>query len=137
MEFGKADTERIAVHEVEREMELPVERDEAWQAVADPERLGEWLAGGGDAEIDLTPGGDLTIGDRIGFVEEVDPGERLVFWWRLPEDQVSTRVAIELDDAEDGTVVRVIETSPLATLDLVGIPLPSRGTRGPTALALA
>jgi uncharacterized protein YndB with AHSA1/START domain len=135
MELGKARKENITVHEVRRELELPVDRDEAWDAVADPERLGEWL--GGDAEIDLTPGGDLQIGDRIGFVEEVEPGERLSFWWRLPDDNFSTRVAIELDDAEDGTVVRVIETSPLATLDLVGIPLPSRGTPGPTALALA
>jgi uncharacterized protein YndB with AHSA1/START domain len=135
MELGKARNENITVHEVRRELELPADRHEAWEAVADPERLGEWL--GGDAEIDLTPGGDLTIGDRIGFVEEVEPGERLAFWWRLPDDNISTRVEIELDDGEDGTVVRVIETSPLATLDLVGIPLPSRGTPGPTALALA
>jgi uncharacterized protein YndB with AHSA1/START domain len=135
MELGKAHRENIVVHEVEREIELPVDRDEAWQAVADPERLGEWL--GGEADIDLTPGGELEIGDHVGFVEEVEPGERLVFWWRLPEEHVSTRVAIELGDAEDGTLVRVVETSPLATLDVVGIPLPSRRTPGPTALALA
>jgi uncharacterized protein YndB with AHSA1/START domain len=135
MELGKAGNENIAIHHVERELELPVERNEAWEAVADPERLGEWL--GGDVEIDLKPGGELQIGDRIGFVEEVETDERLTFWWRRPEDQISTRVQIELADTEEGTLVRVVEASPLATLDLVGIPLPSSGAHGPTALALA
>ena len=37
MELGKARNENITVHEVTRELELPVDRDEAWEAVADPE----------------------------------------------------------------------------------------------------
>ena len=141
MELGKAQRESIVVHEVERELELPVEREEAWEAVADPNRLGEWLGGG--VEMDLTPGGELRValddGERSGFVEDIEPGRRLSFWWRRPDDPVSTRVEIELFDSEEneGTVVRVLETSPLATLDLVGIPLPSRRTHGPMALALA
>jgi uncharacterized protein YndB with AHSA1/START domain len=138
MELGKAGKETYVVQEVEREVELPVGPEEAWESVVDA----EWL--GGDAEIDLVPGGDLRIGEREGWVEEVEPGERLSFWWRLPEEQVATRVEISLTETEDGgTLIRVVETSPLAMLDVVGIPLPGRrfggGTsaRGPLALAYA
>jgi uncharacterized protein YndB with AHSA1/START domain len=146
MELGKAHRETLVVHEVERELDLPVEPDEAWEALADPERLGEWL--GGELDVDLEPGGDLRIeledGERVGWVEEVEPGERLSFWWRKPDDELATRVQISLEETDDGTHVRVIETSPLATLDLIGIPLPTRsapagglGSHGPLALALA
>jgi uncharacterized protein YndB with AHSA1/START domain len=146
MELGKARKETFVVHEVERELLVPAEPDEAWHAVADPERLGEWL--GGAVEVDPTPGGDLRVeledgGERVGWVEEIEPGERLSFWWRRPDEQVATRVEISLSEAEGGTLVRVVETSPLATLDLIGIPLPGPGlgggtaARGPLALALA
>jgi hypothetical protein len=74
MELGKAGIEKFLVQEVEREVELPVGPEEAWESVADA----EWL--GGEAEIDLVPGGDLRIGEREGWVEEVVPGERLSFW---------------------------------------------------------
>ena len=138
MELGKAGKETIVVHEVEREIELPVAPDEAWESVADA----EWL--GGEAEIDLVPGGDLRIGEREGWVEEVEPGERLSFWWRPPEEQVATRVEITLTETEEGgTLIRVVETNPLAMLDVVGIPLPRHGfgggtsARGPLALAYA
>jgi uncharacterized protein YndB with AHSA1/START domain len=141
MELGKANIEKLVIHEVQRELLLPAEREEAWEAIADPERLGEWL--GGEAEIDLVPGGELRIGERTGWVEEIVPGERLSFWWRRPDDDVATRVEISLEDAEDGTLVRVVESSPLATLDLIGIPLPSAQVRStgayrpPLALAFA
>ena len=75
-------------------------------------------------------------GERTGFVEELDPeSRRFSFWWRRPEDELSTRVEISLEEADDGTLVRVVETSPMATLDLIGIPLPGRGTPGPRMLA--
>ncbi len=141
MELGKANIEKLVIHEVQRELLLPAEREEAWEAIADPERLGEWL--GGEVEIDLVPGGELRIGERTGWVEEVVPGERLSFWWRRPDEDVATRVEISLEDAEDGTLVRVVESSPLATLDLIGIPLPSAQVRStgayrpPLALAFA
>ena len=145
MELGKAHTETVVIHQVERELLLPAEPDEAWEAIADPERLGEWL--GGEVEMDPTPGGDFRIafddgGERVGWVEEVEPGERLSFWWRRPdEEDVATRVEISLTETEEGTLVRVVETSPLATLDLIGIPLPGRGLEGGTSafgpLALA
>ena len=143
MELGKAGRETVVIHSVERELLLPdAELDEAWEWLIEPEHLGEWL--GGDVELDPVPGGEFRIqfgdggGERTGFVEELDEDERrFAFWWRRPEDELSTRVEISLEETDEGTVVRVIETSPMATLDLIGIPLPSRGTGGPTALALA
>lgn len=144
MELGKAQTETAVIHQVERELLLPAELEEAWDALADPQRLGDWL--GGEVEMDPTPGGDFRIvlddgEERLGWVEEIEPSERLSFWWRRPEEQLATRVEISLTEAEGGTLVRVVETSPLATLDLIGIPLLSRGFEGGTSaygpLALA
>jgi uncharacterized protein YndB with AHSA1/START domain len=104
--------------EAESEVVVPASPEETWEAITDPERLGDWLAE--DAEVELRPGGDLTIrfddGERSGFVEEVDEPRRLVFWWSADEAE-SSRVEIELEPAPDGTRVRVIETRPLRELD--------------------
>lgn len=142
MELGKAGIETVVIHSVERELLLPdAEPDEAWDWLIDPERLGDWL--GGEVEVDPVPGGEFRIafdgeGERTGFVEEVDSdARRFAFWWRRSEDDVSTRVEIALGETDEGVLVRVMETSPMSTLDLLGIPLPSRRTQGPTALALA
>jgi uncharacterized protein YndB with AHSA1/START domain len=143
MELGKAARETVVIHSVERELLLPdAEPDEAWEWLIEPEHLGEWL--GGDVDVDPVPGGEFHIrfddggGERTGFVEELDQDERrFAFWWRRPEDELSTRVEISLEETDEGTMVRVVETSPMATLDLIGIPLPSRRMNGPTALALA
>jgi uncharacterized protein YndB with AHSA1/START domain len=143
MELGKAGRETVVIHSVERELLLPgAEPNEAWESVTDTERLGDWL--GGDVDLDPAPGGEFQIvfdgteEERTGFVEEIDPDEhRFAFWWRRPEDELSTRVEISLEETDEGTLVRVVETSPMATLDLIGIPLPGRGAQGPTALALA
>ena len=67
----------------ESEVLVPASPEETWEAITDPDQLGEWLAE--DAEVELRPGGDLRIGlddgERSGFVEEVDEPRRLVFWW--------------------------------------------------------
>ena len=102
----------------ERDVVVPASPEETWEAITDPDQLGEWL--GDDAEIDLRPGGDLTIrveeGERSGFVEEVDEPRRLVFWWTAGEEE-SSRVEIDLEPAVDGTRVRVVESRPLRELE--------------------
>ena len=97
----------------ESETVVPASPEETWEAITDPERMGEWFAD--DAEVDLRPGGDLTIGERSGFVEEVAEPSRFVFWWAA-EGEESSRVEIELEPAVAGTRVRVIETRPLQAL---------------------
>ena len=99
--------------EVERETMVPGTPEEAWQAVIESGWLGE------AAQLDPTPGGDVTAGGRTGFVEEVDAPRRLSFWWAA-DGQDATRVEVELEETERGTRVRVVETRPLAVLDAYG-----------------
>jgi hypothetical protein len=42
-----------------------------------------------------------------------------VFWWSEPGDEAS-RVELELHDVEEGTLIRVTESRPLALLDGYG-----------------
>ena len=98
---------------VERELLVPESPEEVWRSLAEPAWLGE------DASIELQPDGDVRAGDRTGFVEEVEEERRLVFWWAAP-DEDSTRVELSLDEDGDVTHVRVVESRPLALLDLYG-----------------
>lgn len=105
---------------IERTLRVDAPAEEVWESLTDPERLGEWL---GEVEIDLRPGGELAArtgeGDeRHGFVEDVEEGRRLSFWWTSDDDEPSTRVEIEIDEGEGRTVVTVAESRPLVALDL-------------------
>lgn len=96
--------------EVEREVTFPAEPDEVWQALTDPARLEEWFAN--DVELDPRPGGEGIFrwddGDeRRAVVREADEPHRLVLDW---DDDGC--VAIELEPAEGGTRIRVVETAP-------------------------
>jgi uncharacterized protein YndB with AHSA1/START domain len=100
--------------ELIKEITLPASPEEVWESLAEPAWLGE------DASIDLRPDGDVAAGDRTGFVEEVEESRRLVFWWSAP-DEDATRVELELEEDGDETIVRVVESRPLAMLDLYGV----------------
>jgi uncharacterized protein YndB with AHSA1/START domain len=100
--------------ELNREITLSAPPEDVWESFAEPAWLGE------DASIDLTPGGEVRAGERTGFVEEVVEPSRLVFWWSREEED-ATRVEIELEDAGGETVLRVLESRPLAMLDLRGV----------------
>jgi uncharacterized protein YndB with AHSA1/START domain len=96
--------------EVEREIVVPEAPDEVWEALTQPERLEEWFAT--EAELESRPGGEGVFrwgdGDaRRAVVRELREAELLVLDW---DD--GGRVAIELETVEDGTRVRVVETSP-------------------------
>ena len=99
--------------ELTREITLPATAEEVWQSLEEPAWLGE------DASIELQPDGEVRAGDRTGFVEEVEEERRLVFWWASP-DEDSTRVELSLEEDGDVTHVRVLESRPLAMLDLYG-----------------
>jgi len=100
--------------ELTREITLPAPPAEVWESLAEPSWLGE------DAHIDLRPDGDVRVGDRSGFVEEAEEPCRLVFWWSAPGED-ATRVELELEPDGDETIVRVVESRPLAMLDLYGV----------------
>jgi uncharacterized protein YndB with AHSA1/START domain len=112
------------VDRVERQAMLAAPRREVWSALTEPERLAARLAD--RAEVDLRPGGELSLrlldGTwRRGFVEAADPPGRLVLWWRQDgdgdEEGDLTRVEIVLVEAAGGTLLRVIESRPLAALE--------------------
>jgi uncharacterized protein YndB with AHSA1/START domain len=100
--------------DVTRDITLPVEPEEAWDALLEP----GWLAE--EAEVELREGGSARFvidgTERRAVVEEAVPGERLVFWWwtadeRGVPDAPGTRVAFELDPVPGGTRVTVRETA--------------------------
>jgi uncharacterized protein YndB with AHSA1/START domain len=96
--------------EVEREVTFPAEPDEVWEALTDPARLEEWFAN--EVELDPRPGGEGIFrwddGDvRRAVVREVEEPRRLVLDW--DDDGY---VEIDLEPAEGGTRVRIVETAP-------------------------
>ena len=95
--------------QIEREIVLPVPREEAWEALTEPERLEEWFAN--DVELDATEGGEGVFRwddgeERHAVVEEVVPERRFTFTW---DDE--GRVEIELEEVDGGTRVLVTETA--------------------------
>src|SRR5215208_1589578 len=95
---------------VRREVTLPLDASAARETVTE---LEEWLVD--DADLDLEPGvgGTLQLHDgeqRRAIVEEVEPGERLAFWW-WAGDAPATRVELTLAPAATGgTRVVVVES---------------------------
>ena len=119
------------MHAVERETVVAGTAEQAWQAVLNADWLGE------GATIDPRPDGEVSADGRKGFVEEVEPPRRLCFWWRAGEEE-ATRVEVELEEIEESTRIRVVESRPLAVLDAYGSDLGGAiGARGPQAMALA
>jgi len=86
---------------VTREIVLPVPRERAWELVTEEDELREWLAD--EVEFEAEEGAPLRIDDREGVVEEVEPGERVVFTWE------GSRVWWQLEDHVDGTRFVVTE----------------------------
>ncbi len=92
----------------ERHLRHPIEK--VWEAITEPDRLGDWLAAG---TIELRPGGsaDLTFAnaptpDRgtvlTGTVREVDPPRLLEYSWRTPDGEEEP-VRWELSPEDGGT----------------------------------
>ena len=102
------------VMEVRREIVVDAPLEEVWEALTDPDELGEWFAN--EVELDLQPGGEGVFrwgdgSERRAVVEEVDPERSFAFWWWREDDEAS-RVAISLDPLPLGTRVVVTETGP-------------------------
>jgi uncharacterized protein YndB with AHSA1/START domain len=124
--------------EVRRELLIPADPDEVWSALTDPRGLREWFAD--EAMLELEPGGEARFRlpdgeERSGFVEEVAAPERLRFWWRPADDPEAplTRVEFTLTESGQGTLLRVIESRPVVSLEAMLSPSfePGRGVEGP------
>lgn len=91
---------------------IPVDIDEAFALITDPERLRRWQAV--SARVDLRVGGDyrwtITPGHiAAGSFREVEPGRRIVFGWGWEGDSDlapdASTVSITVEPAGDGTKV--------------------------------
>ena len=119
---------------VEREVLVPDAPEDVWRSLAEPGWLGE------DASIELEPAGEVRAGERSGFVEVAEEPSRLVFWWSAPDEEAS-RVELDLEETDEGTLVRVTESRPLEILSVRGrelaVELDLAGGQGPVASATA
>src|SRR3954469_14224025 len=96
--------------DVTRETFFETSTEELWAALTDPERLAEWFAT--EAELELVEGGRAAFRwgngeERGATVEEIDEERRLALTW---DD--GGAVLLELEPVEDGTLLRVTESSP-------------------------
>ena len=116
----------MAAAEVVRSVDLDADVDEVWSAVCEPDG---WLADEG--QLDVREGGEGLLVDagvaRRAVVEEVRPGEHLVYrWWKDGGDGADTsRVEIRVVPAGPTTRVIVRETHlgaalPIATNSIAG-----------------
>ena len=101
--------------EVTRELVLPVEPEEVWDALTSPERLEEWFAN--DVELDAEPGGEGVFrwdsGEvRRAVVEDVEVGRRLtLLWWDEEAPGDETLVTISVEPVDTGARVVVTEST--------------------------
>jgi len=103
-------------------VDAPVER--VWTVITEAEHVGAWF--GDSAEIDLRPGGAMTLkwkehGSFPARVETVEPPSRFSFRWARPagaepRDGNSTLVEFTLAPEGEGTRLRVVESG-FRTLD--------------------
>ena len=107
-----------------REVELPLDADEAWETVTE---LESWLVEDADLVLEEGREGTLVLDggeERTAVVEAVEPGERLAFWWWTASEP-ATHVELTLVPAVSGTRVRVVEsghvTGPVALARLGGL----------------
>jgi uncharacterized protein YndB with AHSA1/START domain len=99
-------------HTVSRSILLGAPPQEVWEAIVDPEALGEWLAD--EVELEAHAGGEIVCRyedgeERRGEVELVEEAERLAFQWRREGGEPS-RVELILDAVAGGTEVTVVES---------------------------
>jgi uncharacterized protein YndB with AHSA1/START domain len=104
---------------IERETLIHAPVEHVWDLVTAPEHVGVWFGDAG-AEIDLRPGGAMALtwqehGTVRARVERVEAPH--VFAWRWasamdtePADGASTLVEFMLEPADEGTLLRVVES---------------------------
>ena len=105
--------------EIRHSVFIRAPREKVWAAFTTPNGLDGWWGTRG-SEIDLRPGGKLTLrwrdwgaerdfsGDRECVVLEVVPLKRFVFRWGETADAMTT-VEFDLEEREGGTLLRLRE----------------------------
>jgi uncharacterized protein YndB with AHSA1/START domain len=100
------------MEDVQREVFLDADPDDVWEAVTSPEQLADWF--GTDMDGDIAPGEIVRFtqpdgSQRRALIERVDQPRELVFRWLPSATEPPSRVDITIDEAQDGSVLRVVE----------------------------
>ena len=110
-----ASRQRTAQMSFDKTIHLPVDADEAFALITQPERLRRWKTVA--ARVDLRVGGEYrwTIipgHHAAGTFQEIEPGKRIVFTWGwesatdLPPGASTVTITLEPDDG--GTSLRLV-----------------------------
>lgn len=114
------DTDRI-----ERDVLLPAPRSRVWAAIADSDAFGTWFKCRFDRAFEegTAVGGTLLEPGMEGIefvvlIERVEPQSHLSFRWHPGgadvsgdySDEPTTLVTFDLEDAADGTLLRIVES---------------------------
>ena len=100
---------------IEKSVFVPLNADETFALVTEPERLRRWQAI--SARVDLRAGGEFrwTVvpgASAGGTFVEVEPGKRLVYTWGWEGDEAlppgASTVTVTLEPAQGGTTVRLV-----------------------------
>jgi uncharacterized protein YndB with AHSA1/START domain len=104
--------------EVRFETIVRAKREKVFEAIATADGLDGWFTSG--TELDPKPGGDLILRWRdwgvekftleiTGSVVEVRSPDRFSFRWPVDSGSYMTTVTIDIEDHEEGSVVRLVE----------------------------
>jgi uncharacterized protein YndB with AHSA1/START domain len=112
----------VVPEQIEREILIAAPVERVWALLTKAEHLGRWFGDAG-AEIDLRPGGALTLtwesyGTVHGRVVDVEPPRRFSYRWAVLRDSAgtepgegnSTLVEFTLHAEAEGTRLRVLES---------------------------
>ena len=107
---------------IEREITIAAPVERVWELITRPEHVGTWFGDAG-AEIDLRPGGALTLrweeyGTVHGRIERVEPMSLFSYRWAPYKDPGgsepgqgnSTLIEFMLSETGEGTRLRVVES---------------------------
>jgi uncharacterized protein YndB with AHSA1/START domain len=106
---------------IEREVQIAAPIERVWAVLTEPAHVGEWFGQGKPTDIDLRPGGVMVLdhGEYGTFpttIVTVEAPHSFSYRWasaypgeEATEDN-STLVEFTLATADDGTLLRVVET---------------------------
>jgi uncharacterized protein YndB with AHSA1/START domain len=106
---------------IRRQLVLPADPQEVWEALTDPSKASRWF--GGQIEWDLHDGAPLRFHDddgsaRVGHIDVVRPGRYLRYsWWDRPGDDSgpdradASEVSYLLEEVPGGTRLTIQERS--------------------------
>jgi uncharacterized protein YndB with AHSA1/START domain len=122
---------------IERETFVKAPAEQVWAVLTEPARIDGWFSPGGPSEIDLRPGGVMTLnhgeyGTFPTLIVTVDPPRHFAYRWASAHpgapatEENSTLVQFFLEPEADGTRLRLVESG-FAGLDIPADREPTAG----------